>query len=423
MSVAAMSDDTRKGGIGRAFQNRNFCIYTLGSIPSLIGTWVQRVAVGWLAWEMTHSATWLGAIAFADLFPVVVIGPFAGAFADRLDRLIVARILQILTLCQALALGLLTMFGLITIELLLALALFLGCLHAAFQPFRQSIIANLGSRDELPALIAVNSSVWHGSRFVGPAIAGLIIAGWGVVPAFLFNAVTYSSFIIALFFIRLPPQPRVLRSLAEVPGEIVEGVRYAFAHPGIRPILVILFAVSFLGRPVMELLPGFATEVFGRGPEGLAWLTSAAGLGAMGAGIWFAQWGRFTWLPLLVASNLAMLGVTLAAFAVTDIFFLAVPLLGVVGLASILGGIATQTAVQAVVADSMRGRVLSIYGMIWLGGPATGALVSGILADMIGLQWPVLGAAVLALACSAWGLGKRGVIATQLVEARGEAPG
>jgi len=411
-----MSKQRRPGGIAAAFRNRAFRVYTLGSIPSVIGIWIQRAGVAWLTWELTESAAWLGAMGFADLFPVVLIGPFAGAFADRLDRLVVGRVIQIISAAQALALAVLTATGLITVEILFALTLLLGALNASFQPFRQSIIANMVGRDELPAVIAVNSSVWHGSRFIGPAVAGVIIATWGVIPAFALNALTYFSFIIALFLVKLPPRTVVRRSLSEVPGEIAAGFRYAFTHKAIAPILIILIATSFLGRPVMELLPGFAVDIFQRGADGFAWLLSSAGFGATVAGLWFAQWGRQAWLTRVVVASVVVLGLSLTAFAMTGEFWLAVAALAVVGAASVTGGISSQTVVQSVVVDHMRGRAMSIYGIIWLGCPAMGALVSGVLAEFVGLRPPVIGAGLLCLAAFLWAFRQRRVIENTLAE-------
>ncbi len=418
--IPYMSSPKKSGGIAIAFGNRAFRTYTLGSIPSTVGTWVQRLGVMWLAWTLTHSATWLGAIGFADMFPVMVVGPLAGAFADRLDRLVVARILQCFHMLQSLTLVILTATGLITIELLFALTIVSGILVASFQPFRQSIIANMVEGTELPAVIAVNSAVWHGSRFVGPAIAGVVIANWGVVPAFAINAVSYPIFIYALFRIQMAPRPIVLRSVAEVPREILDGLRYAFSHRGIAPVLIILFAMAFFGRPVMELLPGFASEVFGRGADGLAWLTSAAGLGAMITGIWFAQWGRAAWLTSLVMLSIAVLGASLTIFALTETFWVGVVVLAIVGAASTLGGITTQTTVQSLVVDQMRGRVMSIYGMIWIGAPGVGALLAGILADEVGMNWPIVGTGGFCLLAWLWALTQHGIIADAQLEKQNE---
>lgn len=414
-----MSSERQPGGVALAFRNRAYRIYTLGAAPSQIGTWMQRVGVQWLAWELTGSAAWLGIIGFADLFPVVVLAPLAGALADRLDRLRVARILQFLNMGQSLILVALTLNGLITIEILFALTLFQGALNSMFQPFRQAIIANLVTREELPPAIAVNSVTWHGSRFVGPAIAGPIIVVGGVVPVFIVNAVTYIGFLIALYMISLPAHTPARRSLMEIPAEIVDSLRYVAAHPAIKPALLSLLAASFLGRPVMELLAGFASAVFDRGAVGLAWLTSASGLGAMVVALWFAQRVKVSDLPRMLPLAVLLVALSQIAFAITDIFWFAVAAIAVAGGVLVMGGITTQTIVQTVVAETMRGRVLGVYGLIWLGSPALGALIMGVAGDLVGLRWPVFGAGVLCLVAWRWALSRRPAIAAALREVGG----
>ena len=392
------------GGITRALRNRQFRIYTLGSIPSQLGTWMQRLAVGWLTWQLTESETWLGIIAFVDMFPVVIIGPIAGALADRIDRLAFARAIQIVTMAQAAALAVLTITGAITIEILFALTLFLGIVQASFQPFRQAIVANLVHGDELAPAIAVNSVMWHSSRVVGPAIAGAVIVTWGIGPAIAINAATYVIFIIALYRIHLPAPAAARRSIADIPAEIVEGIRYAVGHPVIGPLLFILLCASTLGRPVTELLPGFAAEVFGRGAGGLAWLTSAAGLGAVLAGLWLARRGRLSGLVGIIIASVLVLALALIAFAATDWFWFAVPAMVAVGFGLVASGVTVQTMIQSTVDEGLRGRVLSLYGMVWLGCPALGAIVMGGLSEIYGLRWPVIGAGVLCLMVWLWAL-------------------
>ncbi len=391
----------RDGGVARALRNRQFRIYTVWAVPSLIGFWVQRVAVGWLTWELTGQATWLGAIAFAELFPVFAIGPFAGALADRLDRLRMARLLQTASMCQAAILAGLIFSGAITVEILFALSLAQGVLNATMQPFRQTIVANLVSREELPPAIAVNAMSFHASRFVGPAAAGLVIVTWGVGAAILLNALSYLFFIYALFRLRLPAPPRHGGSIGDLPGEILEGLRYLARHPVIAPALLILLAMSLFGRATMELLPGFAADVYGRGAEGLAWLTSAAGFGAMLGGLWFAQRGSLAAVGRTVAGTVALLGLSLVVFGWSPWFWLGVASLAAAGGTLTVGGIVVQTMVQNAVADSIRGRVLSFYGIVWLGTPGLGALLMGALSDAVGLHWPVIGAG-LACGLAAW---------------------
>ncbi|MGE0748765.1 MAG: MFS transporter [Rhodospirillales bacterium] len=388
--------------IVRAFRSRQFALYTGFGIPSQIGIWMQRVAVGWMIWELTHSGTWLGVLAFADFFPTIVFSQFAGVVADRFERVRVAFVTQSAQLLFVLILLALAVTGSVTPEALVAITALSGTAASFHQPVRQTIISRIVPREDLPAAIGINSASWHGSRFVGPAIAGVVIAAWGVVPAIAINAMTYVGFLWAITRLdRLPPTPR-RRTLREIPAEIAEGWVYAARHPGIGPAYLILVVSSIVGRPVGELLPGFAAAVFGRGADGLAWLTSMTGLGAMVAGLWIAQRGRVEGLTNVVALGMLGLALSLAAFTATDNLWVALPFIALVGACLTMTGSATQALVQNAVDDSVQGRILGIYGLIWLGGPALGSLVMGVLSEWVGLRWPVFGGAVICLAAWAW---------------------
>lgn len=402
-----MSDAKSPSAMAIAFANPMFRRYTLGSLLSLVGTWIQRVAVGWLAWELTKSHAWVGIVAMADMLPVVFLAPVAGALADRWNRLKVSRRLQVLNMVQATVLALLVLTGLITIELLFLLTLVQGILSATFQPFRHSIVANMVNREELPGAIAINSVSWHGSRFVGPAIAGGIIAFWGVGTAFVVNAVSYIPFIIVLNWITVPDYERTTRALKEIPLEIVNAARYAFSHPVIGPVMLMLFVTSCIGRAVFELLPGFADEEFGRGADGLAWLVSATGFGAMLGGLWFGWKGGIEIAVKMMVSSILLLALGIIALSWMPDFNLALPCLAVAGFGLVVGGIASQSIVQTVVDEGIRGRVMGIYGMLWMGSPGIGAIVIGAISDVTGLRWPYFAGAVIIFGLWLWALGRR----------------
>lgn len=396
-------------GLAVAFGNRNFRLYALASLPSLLGTWIQRVAVGWLAWELTGSGTWLGVLAFADMVPVIVVTPIAGAFADRLDRLATSRLLQYALSLQALALASIVLGGLVTIELLVALTFVQGILHAIFHPFRQSIVANMVTSGELIAAIAVNSMMWHSARFVGPALAGIAIVAFGAGVAITINVASYLPFLIALHLISVRQRQGVGvgKSLTEIPREIADGIRLAASHPAIGPIFVLLLAISVAGRAAAELLPGFAGGVFGRDAMGLAWLTSAAGFGAMLGSLLAARRSAPERLPRQVIRATLLLVAALFGFVATDIFAVALPCLALSAFALAIGGIGTQTIVQYAVPEAFRGRVLGLYALLWLGCPAAGTLAVGVLSDIWGLQAALAGAALLPVAAWVWISGRR----------------
>lgn len=400
-------------GVRVALGNPQFRLFTLSSLPSLLGTWMQRIAVGWLAWELTGSGAWVGAIAFADMFPVVVCTPVAGAFADRVDRLAAARVLQYGLAVQAAGLAALIFSGLVTIEILAALTLVQGILQAAGHPFRQALVANLVAPEELNAAIAVNSISWHASRFIGPGLAGVVIVALGAGSAVAANAASFVPFLIALHRLRPPhrPRPAAPRTLAEIPREISYAVGYVRGHRAIGPMFLVLVAASVAGRAASELLPGFAGGVFARGAMGLAWLTAAAGFGAMLGAVWAARSAELARLPGRAIAAALVLALALLGFVATARFPVALLCLAVSALALTIGGVATQTVVQASVPETLRGRVLGLFGMLWMGLPALGALGLGALSDAVGLRAACGGAALLPALAWAWALGRRRAIA------------
>jgi predicted MFS family arabinose efflux permease len=408
-----MSLLTRFGAIPRTLAHPNFGTYVAGSSVSLIGTWMQRIGVGWLAWELSHSGTVLGLVAFADLFPTMVIGPFGGALADRGDRLRTIKIAQTLIMAQSLALFGLTASGLITVPLLLGLVLFSGVVIGFNQPARLALVPSLVPRADLATAVAINSIVFNGARFVGPALAGLAIVWLGVAAVFALNALSFLAFLFALGRLRLPPLAPA-RGAGSMLGAIGEGLRYTSAHPGIGPILLLQAILAVSARPFFELLPGFAAEVFARGASGLATLSSSVGIGAVVAGLWIAQRGGQAQLAWLVLLSSLLIALSTLGFALSGWFPLAVACVALAGYAMVVAGVGTQTLIQTVVEEQMRGRVLSLFGLIFRGGPALGALVMGAASEVVGLQAPLAAGALLGLIACGLLWRRRGAIAAGL---------
>lgn len=409
--------------IRRAFANRNYAVYAAGNSVSLIGFWVQRVAVGWLAWDLTKSGLWLGAVAFADLAPAVVIGPWAGALADRIERRRILLICQSLLAAQAGVLSVLTVLGLMTVELLFALTLLQGVVIAFNQPARLSLVPDLVRGAELSTALAIGSVIFNLARFIGPAVAGMVISWFGVAPAFAVNAFSYVAMIAALVSLRLPLRVAPPRPARGVAAEVGEGVRYAFTHPAIGPLLLLVLGTSLLARPVFELLPGFAESVFGRGPGGLAVLTAAVGFGAIGAGAWLAQRGRLAGLTGIVLAAVTAAGALVTLFAVTGVFWLATAAMAMAGFALSVFGIGTQTLIQSAVAGHMRGRVMSLWGLIFRGGPALGALAMGWLSGYFGLGWPLAVGGALSAGAGFLAWSRRATLASRFETAEPPGPG
>jgi predicted MFS family arabinose efflux permease len=401
--------------IARALRTPNYRIYVAGNSVSLIGTWMQRVAVGWLTWQLMESGAWLGAMAFADLFPTVVIGPFAGAAADRWDRRRALRLGQSIMLAQALVLFALTASGLITIWLLLALTLFNGVVIAFNQPTRLALIPSLVVRDDLPAAVATNSIIFNSARFLGPAAAGVVIVAGGVAAAFAANAACTAALVLALTRIRLAPEEgRRAPGRGGLLAEVAEGLGYAVRHPGIAPLLLLLLATGLCARPFVELLPGFADAIFDAGAEGLAAMTSTVGLGAIAGGLWLARRDARRGLTPVALAGPLVLALALAGFVSSGRLWLALPALAIAGFAMVAGGVGTQTLLQLAVEGRLRGRVLALYGLIFRGGPALGALAMGALSEVFGLRLPLAAGACLAALAGIAAWTRRSAIATAL---------
>ena len=384
------------GNISRTLAHRDFGIYVAGNSVSLIGTWMQRIGVGWLAWELSHSGAVLGLVAFADLFPGVLIGPFGGALADRVDRLRVIKIAQTLIMLQALALFVLTASGAITVPLLVALVLFQGAVIGFNQPARLALISSLVPRSDLATAVAINSIVFNTARFVGPALAGIAIVALDVSAVFALNALSFVAFLFALARLRLEPSA-VHTARGSMLRAIADGLRYALRHPGIGPILLLQAVLAVCARPFVELLPGFAAEVFGRGAPGLATLSSTIGIGAIAGGLWLAQRPGQAGLPDIVLGTSVLVALTTLAFALCPWFWPAVACVALAGCAMVVAGAGTQTVLQTAVDEHMRGRALSLFGLIFRGGPALGALAMGAASEVLGLQVPLAAGALLGL--------------------------
>ncbi|MGE5537097.1 MAG: MFS transporter [Gemmatimonas sp.] len=384
--------------------------YTVGSTISLVGTWVQRVAQGWLVWQLTESPAWLGAISFATLGSLMVMSPITGVLADRMDRLTMSRLAQSMMLIQSVILATLVWFGWATPWLVLALAFYLGIGHAFHTSARLSLVPNLVPAELMAPAIAVNSVIYQLATFIGPALAGIIIVRFGVGFAFAVNIGTFAAFLAMLARVTLarhePPAPRTPFVTA-----IGEGFRYAAVHTGIRPLLIALLVSTFTIRAVPDLLPAFSAQVFARGAEGLAWLTSMIGFGAMLGGLWMAQRGHLAGFTRVVIAQMAAATVAMLLFVATDWFPFAVVALTATGFAMIINSTGTQTLIQSAVVGHMRGRVLSVFNLILQGSPALGALAIGGISEAIGLRWPVAAGSALCLVAWAWIFPQRRTIA------------
>ena len=273
MVFMTIKESVTRNPIIETLSQPNYGRYVAGNSISLIGLWMHRIAVGWLTWKLTESGFWLGAVAFADLAPSIVIGPIGGALADRISRLLIVKVAQTVAMFQAILLAVLFWTDAINIWLLLGLTFINGVVIGFNQPSRLALVSSLVDKDHLPVAVAINSTVFNTARFIGPAAAGVVIVASDVGWAFLINAASYLAMLAALASIRILPEADAKkREKRGVIADIAEGFGYVRRHPGVGPMLLLMLATAVCVRPFVELMPGFAADVYQRGAEGLATL-------------------------------------------------------------------------------------------------------------------------------------------------------
>lgn len=383
--------------LGSALAHRNLRRYLVGQGLSLIGTWMQRVGVGWLAWDLTHSGFWLGALAAVDVGPSLLLAPLAGAVADRFDRQRLGLVFQSIALVQAAVLSVLTLLGQVELATLLVLQAVQGTATAFWQPARFALIPNLVPRKDLTTTIALTAVNFNMARFIGPALAGPVIIGFGVWATFALNAVSYLAFLIAAAGLDLPPRPEPPATRANMLTEALGGITHAARDPGIGPLLLFATLFALTVRPLAELLPGFAAQ-FGGGAGGLAAMTAAMGVGALTAGGLFVVVAPRRVLTHLLPAGMGLAAIAMLAFLFSPSFTWALACLASLALCETSVGVSAQTLLQLRVTENVRGRMLSLYGLIVRGGPAFGALLLGLASEAFGLRPPVVVAALLAIA-------------------------
>jgi predicted MFS family arabinose efflux permease len=402
--------------LSAALANHDFAIFTWAGMPGLVAMWAQRIGIGWLAWELTESPAWLGVIAMADLLPAVFIAPLSGALVDRINVLRLLGATQALTVAHAAALWILTLTGVIDIWILFALALLLGFNQPFVVASRHNLVPLIVPIQLLGSAIAINSISFNVARFIGPAVAGMLIAWSGVEIVFLVETIAETVLLVSLAFFRINPQPKAVSrgGLAALLGDVRAGIGYIAGHAGIGPILVLLTFTAVSSRPSLELLPGFADAVFHRGAEGLGWLGAAVGLGGISGALWLARRGSVHGLTGAVVGFSLSMSLALIGFATLGNFWLALVFLAMCGFSMVIAGAGTQTLLQWSVDPAMRGRVMSAYTLLYRGLPALGALAIGAAAEFIGLRAAVACAAATCAVTCLWALRRKKCMAHAL---------
>ncbi|MEE2761639.1 MAG: MFS transporter, partial [Pseudomonadota bacterium] len=368
---------------------------------SNVGMWVMRIGIGWFTWELTYSGAWLGAIALIQAGPSLVLVPFAGAIADRFDRLTILRVTQLGSVILSAGIAAMALADMVNIYVLATYAFLHGIVGTFGIPARVTIGPNLVPKEDVSAAIAVSSVIFGSATFIGPALAGVIINWIGIGYTFALNGLTFLLMYIALGMITLA-RAEHQTSGSSLTSDVVEGIRYVAGHAGILPVIVLTISAAILARPLTELLPGFADVIFERGSDGLAAMMSSFGIGGMVGSLWLANRNRVEGTTTILLMGSATLGVLTAVFASTASFAAALVIMLVLGLAGSATMNGAQILIQSAVEGSMRARVMSLYSFNYRAAPALGAMIMGSASSEMGLQFPVAIGALTLLAIWYW---------------------
>ena len=373
---------TTAGSTWRALDNRNFALFFAGQGLSLCGTWMQSLAQSWLIYRLTGSPLLLGLVGFVSQVPVLGFGLLGGVLADRWSRHRLLLITQTLSLLQAMILAGLTLSGHITIGWIMGLAAVLGLINALDMPVRQSFIADLVPRADLQSAIGLNSSAFNAARIIGPSVAGFLVAAVGEGVCFLVNALSFLAVIGCLLAMEVPQKAKAAQAHAII--FLAEGLRYARSTPHVRAVLALIAVLSLTAMPYTVLLPVFAGNVLHTDANGLGWLMAATGMGALAGALRIARRGTIRGLGRLIAGATLLFGVSLLALAASTALWFSILVLLAVGYGMITAMAGCNTLLQSLVPDHLRGRVMSLYTLFFLGMAPIGSLMAGALAAHLG---------------------------------------
>ncbi len=387
----------------RALRHRNYRLFFIGQLVSLIGTWMQTVAQGWLVLRLTDSPLLLGMVAAFNSLPILIFSIPAGTIVDRVPKRTLLVITQIAAMLLALILAGLTLSDAVQVWHVLVLATLLGLVNAFDAPARQAFTVEMVGREDLLNAIALNSSIFNGARTIGPAVAGLVVAIIGEGPAFLLNGISFIAVIASLLMMRLPP---FTAPQGGNRGEqLREGLRYIAQEQRVGTLLGLAGVISLFGFVHIPLLPVFARDVLNEGATGLGWLSAASGVGALAAALQLAQFGDKIQRGRALSIALLIYPIFMIGFTMMRTLPLAMVMLALAGWAGVTAMALTNTLIQSIVPDALRGRVMSVFTLLLMGLSPLGGLVAGAVAQLIG-NVP------LVVACSAalsWIIGLVGV--------------
>jgi MFS family permease len=385
----------------RALRHRNYRLFFAGQSLSLVGTWITRIATSWLIYRLTGSALLLGIVGFCSQIPTLFLAPVAGVFVDRWNRHRVLVVTQVLSMLQSLALAVLALAGIITVGEVLALQVLQGVINAFDTPARQAfVVSMIEDRADLPNAIALNSTMVNASRILGPSIGGVLIAAVGEGWCFLVDAISYLAVIASLMAMHMVHQER--RGGTRLVDELTAGFRYVTGFVPIRTVLLLLALVSTMGMPYTVLMPAVAAKLLHGGPHTLGWLMTASGVGALAGAFFLAARPSVLGLGRVIATASGLFGAALVALGASRALWLSLLIMPLIGAGFMVSLAASNTIVQTLTEEHLRGRVMAFYTMAFLGTAPLGSLMAGVLADRIGEPMTIAAGGVACMLGAGW---------------------
>lgn len=386
----------------KSLKHRNFRLFFFGQIISLPGNWIQSIAMGWLVFRMTDSAFLLGIVGFASQIPAFFITPVAGVFADKLERRKVLLLTQLTSMFIAILLAVLIFTDHITIPIIIIGAIINGVANAIDNPFRHAFLVNMiEDRKDLPNAIALNSTMYNSARFIGPPIGGFLVAYAGEAVCFLINGLSYIAVVGSLLAMTLAKNEKQ-KDDSSIIHELVGGFRYAWDTSHLRVLLALVIIVSLIGLPFQVFLPVFAKDILNGDSQTLGILTGALGAGALTGALMLANMASIKRFPALILISGLLFAGGLGIFTLSDSMYISIPSIIITGLGMVTLFAACNTLLQTLVQENMRGRIVALYSMSFMGFTPIGSIMIGSITEFAGLQPTLTVASVLCLAVAFW---------------------
>ncbi|WP_250419193.1 MULTISPECIES: MFS transporter [Pontibacter] len=393
--MGAENKSKNLGGMFRALRYRNYRLFFVGQGISLIGTWMQQIALSWLVYRLTDSVFLLGAVTFSSQIPSFILGPFAGVIADKFERRKVLVVTQALSMLQASTLAALVLTDTIQIWHVLTLSALLGTINAFDIATRQAFVVQMvDQREDISNAIALNSSMFNMARLVGPSVAGLLIAAVGEGVCILINAVSYIAVIASLLLMQLKPFVREQKE-HKVWQSLQEGFAYSYNFAPIKALILIVGLISLFGMPFSVLLPVFARDILHGGANTLGFLMGASGVGALAGALFLAQRKSVVGLGKVIVFTMLLFGFALIAFSFSKVLVVSLLLMLLTGFGMIVTMASCNTLLQTIVEDDKRGRVMSLYATAFMGMAPIGSMLAGAVAEIIGVSYTLAGCGLL----------------------------